>query len=179
MRFLRSWPQVVPKHRAHVVDDIERHVMQDFSYRGLGDYRDDILLIEWDMAVGAEDLIRFREHIAEDPTRVVVAPYRVYESTTRSIPLPGGPKWVHRKYCGTDNPKDRLRFVGEDDADADLWGLGLTYLPRNIIREFLDFYPGHFSDGTLSGWHFDRYGPVPIAWDVRPVHLHYTIKGAQ
>lgn len=173
MRFLRSWPQVVPPHRAHVVDDIERHILQDYSYRGLGDYRDDILLIEWDMAVGAEDLERFRAHIAADPSRVVVAPYRIYEATTRPQKLPGGPKWVHRKYVGD---KKSTRFVDEGDPDADLWGLGLTYLPRAIIREFLEFWPGHFSDTSISGWHFDRYGPVPIAWDVRPVHLHYTIK---
>lgn len=150
--------------------------MQDFSYRGLADYRDDILLIEWDMAVGAEELQRFRELAAADPSRVLVAPYRIYEPTTRAVPLPGGPKWVHRKYCGTDDPKSALRWVREGDPDCDLWGLGLTYLPRDIIREFMDYWPGHFNDGALSGWHYDRYGPVPIAWDVRPVHLHYTIK---
>lgn len=173
MKFLRSWPQVVPPHRAHVVDDIPRHVMQDYSYRGLSDYNDDILLIEWDMAVGIEDLTRFRAHIADAPDRVVVAPYKVYESTTRPTPLSCGPVWVHRKYVGA---KESSRFVDEFEPDADLWGLGLTYLPRDIIREFMEYWPGHFSDTSLSGWHFDRYGAVPIAWDVRPVHLHYTIK---
>jgi hypothetical protein len=156
-----------------VVDGIEHHVMADYSYRGLGDYRDDILLIEWDMAVSAEDLARFRERIAADPSRVLVAPYRIYEATTRPTKLPMGPVWVHRKYV--DGSKGSSRFVDEGDPDADLWGLGLTYLPRDIIREFLEFWPGHFSDVSLSGWHYDRYGSVPIAWDVRPIHLHYTI----
>ena len=177
MRFLRSFPAVIPPNRAHVVDGIERLVMQDYSYRALGDYRADFLLIGWDMAVGAEALHRFHARIAADPSRVVVAPYRVYESTTKPTPLPGGPKWVHSKYCGpTDNVKASQRWVQEDDDTADLWGLGLVYLPRAVIREFLDYWPGHFSDRSLSGWHYDRYGSVPIAWDVRPVHLHYTIK---
>ena len=176
MKLIRSWPAVVPPNRAHVVDDIPRHVMHDFSYRGLADYRDDILLVEWDMAVSAFFFMRFRVRVAADPTKVLVAPYRIYESTTKPTPLPGGPKWVHRKYVGA---KASLRWVQEGDPDADLWGLGLTYLPRRIIREFMDFWPGHFNDGAISGWHFDRYGPVPIAWDVRPVHLHYTIKEAQ
>lgn len=170
MRFLRSFPAVVPPGRAHVVDNVERLVMHDYSYRALGHYGDDILLIEWDMAVSAEDLARFRQHIAADPTRVIVAPYRVYEQTTRPEPLQGGPKWVHRKYIGA---KASMRHVHEGDPDADLWGMGLIYMPRAVIAEFLDFWPGHFNDGTFSGWHFDRHGPAPITWDVRPVHLHY------
>lgn len=170
MKVLRSWPFAIPPGRSYVVDTLPRHVMSDYSYRGLGDYGDDILLIEWDMAVSREDLVRFAELVAERPGEVLVAPYKVYTPTRRLAPLPGGPKWVHRRYVGD---KESTRWVTEDDAECDLWGLGLAYLPRAVIEEFLAFWPGHFNDTAISGWHFDRYGPVRIAWDVRPIHLHY------
>lgn len=169
---IRSWPAVIPPDRAYVVDTLPRFVMHDYSYRGLGDYNDDILLIEWDMAISAEDLGRFKQHIAEDPTRVVVAPYRVYTPTTRNVPLPMGPKWVHRRY---NDGEQSMRFVEEGEPTCHLWGLGVTYLPGKVIREFLDAWPGHFNDGAVSGWYYRRYGEVEITWDVRPIHLHYLL----
>lgn len=147
--------------------------MSDYSYRRLRDYNDDILLIEWDMAISAEDLQRFKQHIAADPTRVVVAPYRVYTPTMRAVPLPGGPKWVHRRY---NDGEQSMRFVDEGEPTCHLWGLGVTYLPAHVIREFTDEWPGHFNDGAVSGWYYRRYGEVPIAWDVRPIHLHYLME---
>jgi hypothetical protein len=108
----------------------------------------------------------------ETPDRVLVAPYRIYTPTTRAVPLPGGPIWVHRRY--TEGEKS-MRFVDEGEPTCHMWGLGLTYLPGAVIREFLDFWPGHFSDASLSGWYYRRYGETPIDWSVRPVHLHYLI----
>src|SRR6478735_9107366 len=85
MKTIRSWPAVIPPGRNYVVDNLPKFLMGDYSYRGLGDLDDDVLLIEWDMAIGKEDLDRFLGHIGDDPSRVVVAPYRVYELTERPI----------------------------------------------------------------------------------------------
>ena len=68
-----------------------------------------------------------------------------------------------------------MRFVAEGEPTCHLWGLGVTYLPRVVIREFLEAWPGHFNDGAVSGWYYRHYGETPIAWDVRPIHLHYLI----
>lgn len=175
MRVLRSWPAVVPANRNYVVDTLPRFVMQDYSYRGLGDFNDDILLIEWDMAIGKEDLDTFKAHVAADPSRPLVTPYRVYTSTTKPTKLPGGPKWVHRRYT---EGEQSLRFVNEGEPACHLWGLGVSYLPGRVIREFLRAWPGHFSDASLSGWYYRNYGEVEITWDVRPVHLHYLMDGS-
>lgn len=146
--------------------------MKDYDYRCLGDLDDDVLLIEWDLAIEREALDRFIEQIEAEPDRVHTAPYRIYSPTERAVTLPK-PFWVGRVY---EAGEQTMRQVDEDDPVCHTFGLGLTYMPCKIIREFLDHWPGHFSDLSFSGWHYRRYGPVPIAWDVRPIHLHYLIE---
>ena len=173
MKVLRSWPEVVPSNRAYVVDQLPRLIMKDYDYRLLGDVDDDVLLLEWDIAVDPEGLGRFIERIRSAPERVLVAPYRLYTSSEHSHPL-REPIWAHRVYDGPH----RMRWVTEGDPVCHLWGLGMTYLPKAVISAFLSAWPGHFSDGALSGWHHRNVcEDVPIAWDVRPIHLHYPTDG--
>jgi hypothetical protein len=173
LKVIRSWPAVVPEGRNYVVDTLPRFVMDDYSYRGLGDYADDVLLIEWDMAIGKEDLDRLIDHVSEAPGRVLVTPYRVYQQTERPEMLPR-PVWVHRRY---NEGEQSMRHVDEGEPTCHLWGLGVTYLPRQVIRSFLAAWPGHFNDAAVSGWHYKNIEKeTRIAWDVRPVHLHYPIE---
>ncbi|MFG2699537.1 hypothetical protein [Streptomyces sp. NPDC048386] len=173
MRLLRSWPAQVPAGRAYVHDDIERLVIDNYDYRVLGDFDDDVLLLEWDIAVGKEDLAAFAARARLAAERVLVAPYRLYHYASdrdRATPL-----WAHRRYEG-DPQTGQLIHVREGDPTCHLWGLGMTYLPRDVIRQFLDAWPGTLSDGALSGWHYQHIArEVPITWDIRPVHLHYLI----
>jgi hypothetical protein len=81
MRLLRSWPSRIPEGRSYVVDDIERLVIDNHSYGPLSAVDDDVLLLEWDIAIGQEDLRHFADHAAKDPDRVLVAPYRIYADT--------------------------------------------------------------------------------------------------
>jgi hypothetical protein len=174
VKIVRSWPENVPPNRNYVVDNLPKFVMGDYSYRGLGDLNDDVLLIEWDMAISKEDLELFIEHVREQPDRVLVTPYRIYQDTAGTELLPK-PIWVHRRFRLPD--EDSARHVTEDDQTAHLWALGVTYLPRFVIRGFLERWPGHFNDVSLSGWHYRNIAPeVRIDWDVRPVHLHYPIE---
>lgn len=170
MKLLRSWPAEVPPGRAYVEDQIPKLRMSGFDYRGpLAGVDDDVLLIEWDLAIGKEDLIAFAARARRDPKNVLVAPYRLYHASSgKDRPKP---VWVHRLY-----ESGSLRHVREDDEVCHLWGLGLTYLPRWIVREYLDAWDGTLTDGAISGWHHRNVRPeVPITWDIRPVHLHYQI----
>lgn len=174
MKLLRSWPANVPDGRAYVVDQMPRIVMDNYDYRVLGDVDDDVLLIEWDLAIGKEDLAAFAARAAAAPQRVLVAPYRLYHYASnrdRTAPI-----WVHRRYIGTPET-GTLVHVQEGDPTCNLWGLGMTYLPRDLIRRFLAAWPAlTVSDGSLSGWHHRNVEPdVPITWDIRPVHLHYQL----
>lgn len=173
MKIIRSWPDRIPGDRNYVVDTLPRFLMTDYSYRGLGDLDDDILLIEWDMAISSEDLSRFATLARKAPDSVLVAPYRLYQGTATKVTYPR-PMWAMRRY----NPGEQsMRFVDEHEPTCHMWGLGVTYLPRDVIRAFLDAWPGHFSDTSLSGWHYRNVeAETPIAWDVRPIHLHYPIE---
>lgn len=175
MQIIRSWPARVPPGRAYVQDDLPRLVIEDYDYRALADVDDDVLLIEWDIAVGKEDLAEFAARARSAPDRVLVAPYRLYHVAS-GRPCP--PRWAHRRYEGTPET-GRLVHVQDGDPVAHLWGLGMTYLPCAVICGFVAAWDGHVSDGSLSGWHYRNVRPdVPITWDIRPVHLHYEIEEA-
>lgn len=182
MRIVRSWPATIPVDRPHVVDQLPRLQLADFDYTPLGDIADDVLLLEWDMAVSLGDLERFARRAAETPGRVLVAPYPLYH-------VGPYPVQAHRRVTGP-GPED-TRPVRVNEPTADLFGLGMAYLPRPLILEFLrwpspargqwpferGYTDGRFTDQTFSVWHFHNAacGPVAIDWSVRPVHLHYSL----
>jgi hypothetical protein len=183
MRLVRSWPGRIPEGRAHVVDDIERLVINNHDYKPLAAIDDDVLLLEWDIAVGQEDLRHFAEHAHRDPTRVLVAPYRIYADAYN---LPAD-IWAHRHWggdgTGTISPNGATP-VATGDPTCNLFGLGMCYLPREVVREFADIaWSSHFGDTQFSMWHYQHVTrEVPICWDVHPVHLNYLsyrLEGAE
>jgi hypothetical protein len=174
MRLIRSWPSRIPEGRAHVVDDIERLVIERHDYKPLAAIDDDVLLLEWDIAVGQEDLRHFAAHAAEDPDRVLVAPYRIYADAYN---LPAD-IWAHRSWdgdgVGTVSPNGAVP-IATGAPFCNLFGLGMVYLPRQVHRGFVAVaWAANFSDTSLSMWHYEHVAKeVPICWDVHPVHLNY------
>jgi hypothetical protein len=76
--------------------------------------------------------------------------------------------WAHRVV--SRNPP----WVNEWDDWCDWFSFGLVYLPHALIREYLTSEPDTTGDTLFSQWHYRAgHGPVPIHWDVRPIHLHY------
>lgn len=180
MLFLRSFPWEVPPDRAYVQDGLERHMMHNYDYCALVNYSDDIVLIEWDMAAPMRVLEEFAARASKRPHQVLVAPYRLYRPGRR-------PVWAHRYYNGFNGDEEWID--GRASQDCDLFGLGLVYLPRLLIRQFCEspapergrpphVLPGHytdcrFTDQTFSMWHLKTIGRrVPIDWATLPVHLH-------
>jgi hypothetical protein len=161
----------------------------DFFNSGLDD---DVIIIEMDMAISYTDRRRFEAYCREKPDIVHVAPYEhrqfknVYEQAG----------YVHRNCVNA--------FVRPGDEYCLYFGFGLVYLPLQMIGQFVkaisdgvivkddrdhDFdlgmkyetgEPANFaSDCTFSYWHSTVIGdPVPVHWDVRPVHLHYQVPQA-
>lgn len=172
MRLVRSWPAVVPEDRPHVVDGIDRFIMDRYDYRQLGDVGDDVVLIEWDLALDRPDLERFMQRAADNPEQVRVAPYLLYPAST-------GKREPH--YCHKIRVGDNRWVTGPEDPVCQMFGFGLVYLPRVLILKFLEtlIRNRRFSDVTFSHWHWRRAPrvnrDVPIDWDVRPVHVHYDL----
>lgn len=179
MKLVRSWPANIPAGRSYVVDDIEHFVMgagndTQFCYRGLIDYDDDIVLVEWDIAVGGEQLHRFMQRAAAEPDRVRVAPYLLYRG--HSGITPQVPFYCHR----IREPRHRAWVKGPADTYCHMFGFGLVYLPRDLIAAFVaQLSPkSKFGDTEFSQWHMRQplgeRRNVPIDWDCHAVHLHYT-----
>jgi len=172
---LRSWPAEVPPSRARVVDDIPRYVMREYDYRGMFDEADDdLLIIEWDIAVGAEHFDAMRDLIASEPDAVHAAPYRIY-----TLKRDRGPHWVMRR-LRDDDPDDisGARWVTEGDTHSHLFGFGMTYIPRALWQAYKATVRGRdpVNDTRFSKWHHDHVrAEVPIPWHIQPVHLHFPL----
>lgn len=163
MRWLRSWPAETPPGRAHVIDELPRLVIRDYDYRSaLYGVQDDVLLLEWDVAMGADDMAAFAERAEQKPDEVLVAPYKLY-------PAGSAPVWVHRVRIG----EHRTRFVHSHEQLCDYFGLGCVYLPYALIAEFIrENGDSPLNDLTFSAWHYRTHGPVAIDWSLHPAHLH-------
>lgn len=159
-----------------MVDDVERLVIDNHHYGPLADVDDDVLLLEWDIAVGQEELRHFASRAAKTPDRVLVAPYRIYADVYN---LPAD-VWAHRAWngdgVGTISPNGALP-VRDGAPSCNLFGLGMVYLPRTVIQAyFKTCWGAQFGDTQFSMWHYQHIArEVPIAWEVRPVHLNYLI----
>jgi hypothetical protein len=156
---------------------MERLVMSGYDYSVLAGVGDDVLLLEWDVAVGGEELAAFAARAAEQPDRVLAAPYRLHPGCSIRGPA-RAPCWSAWHYRGGDQQLGGLVEVTAGDPVAHVSGLGLVYLPRRLILRYLaEREPGWgFSDIAFSGWHFRRVRPeILLDWSARPVHLHYQI----
>jgi hypothetical protein len=188
MKLVRSWPAEIPEGRAYVVDDIPKFVMgrdgeRQFDYRGLVDLNDDVVLIEWDIAIGGAELALFMKRAKKEPDRVRVAPYFLYRggrpADRRGPGVAQIPFYCHR----IRDPGTRSWVRGPEDKHCNLFGFGLVYLPAVLLKAFVaQMDPAsHFGDTEFSKWHM-RNAPkdhrnVPIDWDCHAVHLHYNLPG--
>jgi hypothetical protein len=174
MRLVRSWPARIPPGRSHVVDDMDRLVIDNCDYTPLAELDEDCLLIEWDIAVDREGLRSFAERARAAPDRVLVAPYLLYADAYH---LPAD-IWAHRRWDGTGSGTTSptgARPVATGDPVCNLFGFGMAHLPRDLVRRFVESrWSAHFGDVEFSMWHHARVTrEVPICWEARPVHLNY------
>jgi hypothetical protein len=169
VRLLRSFPAEIPAGRAYVVDGIERLLMADHDYTVLESIDDDVLLLEWDIAVGEQELRGFAARAATAPARVLAAPYRLYGSGSLQDASRTA-VWSARRYPMIE--------AQPGDPTAHVVGFGMIYLPRELVRRYLaDRDPlWGFSDVSFSRWHHRAVRPeILLDWSARPVHLHYAV----
>jgi hypothetical protein len=175
MLLVRSWPLDPPEGHPRVFDDAERLYNTDYDYSGLAEYGDDILHLDWDVAVHREDALAFAAMAAQEPQRVLVAPVRVYPDSRRGL---AGPLWAAKRYEGNG-----MRYVTDGEPTCHIFGFGMVYLPGALLRRFVDEFAADLAtrrvkldDVAFSGWHHHNVEPeARIDWDVRPVHTNYRI----
>lgn len=162
MRTIRSFPEIIPAGRAYVQDDTERFLMSGYDYAGLKRFTEDIILLEWDIAVSSADLERFTAHAELFHDWPMVAPYDIGQP----------PHCAHWRDPGGNRA---LRPIARREPDCDLFGFGMVYLPAWVIRDCPARYQNSsvMGDGTLPRWLREQPGwePVPVDWSIRVVHL--------
>jgi hypothetical protein len=169
VKLIRSWPLNPPEDRNYVIDDAERLYNDNYDYRGLVDVDDDIIHIDWDTAVSREHLALFAEACRLEPDRTRVAPVPVYPDSRRGLPTM---IWNLKRYEGNG-----MRYLRTGEPTCNLFGFGMVYLPHTLLRGYAEALPGEvLGDISFAGWHHRNVEPeVPVAWDVRPIHVHYRI----
>lgn len=141
----------------------------------LTELNDDVILLEWDMAIAHHDLHNFIAHARQAPHLVHVAPYVLYETSLDEL---HAPVWAHRHMLN-EMPL-HLKWVDYGDSVCDLFSTGMIYIPRDIanrLSESDDLVTWHhnINDSKFAFWYYYTIGEkVPIHWDVRPIHLHYN-----
>ena len=160
MRILRSFPnEDPPPGRGYVQDSLERFPQPAFDYTGLKAFADDVIIVEWDIAVSAADLAAFTERAGGEHWPIV-APFLNRDSA----------HYMHWRADGL-----RYRPIIKDEPDCDLFGFGLVYLPAWVIRDYPNGYGGSsiMSDGSLPRWLREQPGwkPVPVDWTITVVHI--------
>ena len=176
MLLIRSWPADPPPRHACCEDQIRRVLTAPFDYAPLCALGDDVLHLDWDIAVSPEDLATFAASARRQPGQVLVGPYRTYPgSLFGADPVPRelpGPVWTAKVYA--DDREWSMHYVQPGDPVAHLFGFGMVYLPAGLLARWAEQFPGaKMGDMEFSGWHYRIAGPARICWAVHPVHLNY------
>ena len=138
------------------MDDLPKFVMGGYDYRPLFEQvDDDALIVEWDIAAGAEHFDAMTDLIRANPGEVVAAPYRIY-----LLPRDPGPHWVMRRF----DDAGQTQWVTEADESCHLFGFGMTYVPRDVWRAFNAANKrGWVNDNSFSRWNQEQVrAVVPI-----------------
>jgi hypothetical protein len=183
MKITRTWPSPDPeikRGRNYIEDEFPRTYIKEYDNSSLIDYKDDLVVLEWDIAVSLEDLECFCEIAAQTPEQVMVAPYKLYpESDPQAIPANGA--FAHRV---VQNPVTlHARWITVADWYCDLFSFGMVYLPKDLISGFIQAQESsgladkRMTDANFSAWHYRQVKqPVAINWAVKPIHLHYQTR---
>lgn len=179
MKIIRSWPspdQAVAATRPRVIDDCERiYVPAANSYRELLTVGTDFIHLDWDVAVGRNELRAFAAKCHAESAKVRVAPYQGY--------LDYG--WLRHRSDADTSFWNLWRIEGEQrfpvrtgEPFCNLFGFGFVYIPYKIFRAYADTVKdGVIRDIGFGYWYWETTGqPVPVEWDVRTVHLHYSMR---
>jgi len=167
VRWVRAWPVTGAPAGQHVADSMERVSVGGGNYLPVLEELagQDSVLVAWDIAVSREDVARFTLFAKQTPGRVRVAPYRLYKPSTGL----DRPVWPPR-VAARPSPG----WVTSADEACDLFPLGMVYLPGAVTAEYASHPRESSPDLAFARWHHvSGLGPVPVTWDVKPVHVHY------
>lgn len=165
MIWVRAWPDHPPPGRNFVIDKMQRVPVDGYDYSRLAEVNDEgVCLLDWDIAMSPEDMMAFEYRASTDPSLVRVAPYQLWH--------------MPRRYGEWAVYGENWKPLGQGEWWSCIYfGFGVTYLPPGIVSECLATRENKgeaLTDCEFSTWYKQwRNVPVPVEWDLRPIHLHY------
>jgi hypothetical protein len=183
MKLIRSWPQQPPtkNHHPYVVDNCNRVCIPTIDYSPLLDVGDDLIHLDWDVAVGKHEIQAFAKKCLAEPEDIRVAPVMMYGSRFYKDDGLSPGRWQDKYMECVQMPVGK-RPVQPGDPYCNYFSFSLIYFPYWTLKGFVDsLRPGEqFRDGNFNEWYgrTTNWRPVPLEWDAHVVHTNYSIKDA-
>jgi hypothetical protein len=183
MKVVRSWPLNPPKtQKPHIIDDCERVYIKTVDYRPLADLNDDVIHLDWDVAVGMVELRNFAKKCLAEPNTVRVAPTMMYSSRYWRDELPGDGRGWFTDWMVQVQMNVGTRPIKYGEPYGHFFSFGLVYLPKQILRDFVNQLKDNeqFRDREFCQWFQKSTGgtSVPVEWATNAVHLNFSMKTA-
>jgi hypothetical protein len=182
MRLVRSWPNRPPDKHPRIYDNCERVYIDTTDYRPLLQLNDNVLHLDWDVAVAQDELRDFARKCQAEPELVRVAPTMSYPTRQRRWHRTTTP---HHRWMGwtlTDDRKERI-LCKPGDPFCHVSSFGVIYLPRWSIEAFCEAletgeYGPDFLDFPFCYWHHVATGGrgIPIEWNTNAIHINFSMK---
>ena len=127
---VRAWPDR-PPDAPHIIDGWPTIPVDDYDYRAAAELADDVIVLDWDIAVSKPDLESFAGRARQTPDVPLAAPYLLHGQPD--------PVWAHRVW---ERPGQLLRYVEYGETACDLFGFGMVYLPWSLTAAYIAANPG-------------------------------------
>jgi len=180
MRLIRTWPQDMTGLDAknRIIDDCERVYIPSIDRKPMVTLDDNVIHLDWDVAVSRDDLREFARRCAADPERVRVVPTLAHQTqrTRTGQPQTTPTHWMVWRQDYHGGPRIELK---PGESPAHIFSFGLVYLPKWTIQGFIRDMPDtNLDDTQFANWHNRQtaYQGCPVDWDIPTVHLNYSMR---
>ena len=186
MKIVRSWPpeQWMIDDHPYIVDNSTKITIastRDYiDYRPLIKLNDDFIHLDWDIAIGRDELRAFAARCRENPDKLRAGPYRTYP--TRRYRL-GWDEDKRTRWHAWHEVNNHYSDVKPGDPTCRFFGMGFVYVPFYVWKGFCEHCDKHnisfASARALARWYHANVAElIDLDWDVNLVHVNYSIQDA-
>ena len=189
IEIVRSWPpeQWMLEDHPYVVDNARRVVINSkrkggtyfTDYRPLYQVGQDMIHLDWDMAIGRDELRDFADRCRENPHKLRTMACRTYPTRRYQLGL-DETKQTEWHAWHSLNPKVE---VEPGDPYCKWFSFAAIYLPWSIWKPFVESFGDKrdiwCSARSLASWyHINVEDKIALDWETNIVHVNYSIKDA-
>jgi hypothetical protein len=154
------------------------------NYRALTKAGKSFIHMDWDIAIGRDELRAFAAKCRANPDKLRAGPYQTYP--TRRYRL-GWDSDKRTRWHAWHTWKDTSRYPEDEvkpgDPTCRFFGMGFVYVPWDVWKGYIadcnERNLNIISCRQLSRWyHANVADAIDLEWDTHLVHVNYSIKDA-